>query len=131
MTDPHPTFQSETLGDVTIVTLQPADFFDQQTIAAAKRELLLFVKTEKPAKLIVRFANIQRFSSAFIRVLVNLKEHIRFHHPMPRSSSASCSRSTGRSSRWSTRAEIVQAVRYGQGRLYFVSVERRTGLAMR
>lgn len=80
MTDPHPTFQSETLGDVTIVTLQPADFFDQQTIAAAKRELLLFVKTEKPAKLILRFANIQRFSSAFFCALVNLKEHIRFHH---------------------------------------------------
>ena len=81
MTDPHPTLLVEHIGDVTIVTLKPEDFFDQQTIAAAKRELLELAKTEQPAKLIVSFKNIQRFSSAFFGTLVSLKEHLRFHHP--------------------------------------------------
>ena len=81
MTDANPIFQSETLGDVTIVKLLPSDFFDQQTIAAAKRELAAFVKTENPAKLIVRFTNVERFSSDFIRVLVILREHILANHP--------------------------------------------------
>ena len=81
MTDANPIFQSENLGDVTIVTLLPSDFFDQQTIAAAKRELTAFVKAENPAKLIVRFTNVARFSSDFVRVLVMLREHIRANHP--------------------------------------------------
>lgn len=78
---PHPIFQSENLGDVTIVTLLPSDLFDQQTIATAKRELAAFVKKENPAKLIVRYTNVERFSSDFIRVLVILREHIRANHP--------------------------------------------------
>jgi anti-anti-sigma regulatory factor len=81
MTDPHPNLLVDHIGDVTIVTLKPEDLFDQQTIAAAKRELLELVKTEQPAKLIVSFKNIQRFSSAFFGALVSLKEHLRFHHP--------------------------------------------------
>lgn len=80
MTDANPIFQSENLGDVTIVTLLPSDFFDQQTIAAAKRELTAFVKAENPAKMIMRFTNVQRFSSDFVRVLVILREHLRANH---------------------------------------------------
>ena len=81
MTAANPIFQSEKLGDVTIVTLLPPDFFDQQTIAIAKRELTAFVRAENPAKLIVRFTNVERFSSDFIRVLVILREHILANHP--------------------------------------------------
>jgi len=81
MTDPYPNLLVEHIGDVTIVTLKPDDFFDQQMIALAKRELLDLVKAEQPAKLILNFKNIQRFSSAFIGILVGLKEHLRFHHP--------------------------------------------------
>ncbi len=81
MTDANPLYQSEKLGDVTIVTLLPSDFFDQQTIAAAKRELVALLKAENPARLIVRFKNVERFSSDFIRVLVLLREHILGNHP--------------------------------------------------
>ena len=81
MTDSYPDLLVEHIGDVTIVTLKPDDFFDQQMIAIVKRELLDMVKAEQPAKLILSFKNIQRFSSAFIGVLVGLKEHLRFHHP--------------------------------------------------
>jgi anti-anti-sigma regulatory factor len=81
MTDANPIFQSEKLGDVTIVTLLPSDFFDQQTIALAKRELTAFMKAENPAKLILRFTNVARFSSDFVRVLVMLREHLRANHP--------------------------------------------------
>jgi anti-anti-sigma regulatory factor len=81
MTDPHPNLLVEHIGDVIVVTLKPDDFFDQQIIANAKRELLDLVKTEQPAKLIISFKNIQRFSSAFIGILAGLKEHLRFHHP--------------------------------------------------
>jgi anti-anti-sigma regulatory factor len=80
MTDPYPNLLVEHIGDVVVVTLKPDDFFDQQMIATAKRELLAMVKTEQPAKLIVSFKNVQRFSSAFIGILVGLKEHLRFHH---------------------------------------------------
>ena len=44
MTDPYPNLLVEHIGDVTIVTLKPDDFFDQQMIATAKRELLDMVK---------------------------------------------------------------------------------------
>jgi anti-anti-sigma regulatory factor len=81
MTDENPIFQSENLGDVTIVTLLPSDFFDQQTIAAARRELTAFWKAENPAKMVLRFTNVQRFSSDFVRVLVILREHLRANHP--------------------------------------------------
>jgi anti-anti-sigma regulatory factor len=81
MTDPHPNLLVEHIGDVSIVTLKPEDFFDQVTIATAKRELLDLVKAEQPVKLIISFKNIQRFSSAFFGALVSLKEHQRFHHP--------------------------------------------------
>ncbi|NLF71108.1 MAG: hypothetical protein GX575_18920 [Candidatus Anammoximicrobium sp.] len=81
MTDANSTFQSEKLGDVMIVTLLPSDFFDQQTIALAKRELTALLKAENPARLIVRFTNVERFSSDFIRVLVLLREHILGNHP--------------------------------------------------
>ena len=81
MTDPHPNLLVEHIGDVIIVTLKPDDFFDQQMISTAKRELLDLVKAEQPAKLIISFKNIQRFSSAFFGALVSLKEHQRFHHP--------------------------------------------------
>ncbi|MCU0870900.1 MAG: STAS domain-containing protein [Pirellulaceae bacterium] len=81
MTDPYPNLLIEHIGDITVVTLKPGDFFDQQMIAIAKRELLDMVKAEQPTKLILSFKNIQRFSSAFIGILVGLKEHLRFHHP--------------------------------------------------
>lgn len=81
MTDPHSNLLVEHIRDVTVVTLKPEDFFDEQMIATAKRELLALVKTEQPAKLIVSFKNVQRFSSAFFGALVSLKEHLRFHHP--------------------------------------------------
>ncbi len=81
MTEANPIFQSENLGGVNIVTLLPSDFFDQQTIAAARRELAAFSKTQNPARLIVRFTNVERFSSDFIRVLVMLREHILANHP--------------------------------------------------
>ena len=81
MNGANPTYQSEKLGDVTIVTLLASDFFDQQTIAVAKRELAALLKAENPAKLIVRFTNVERFSSDFIRVLVLLREHILGNHP--------------------------------------------------
>lgn len=80
MTDPHPNLLVEHIGEVTVVTLKPEDFFDEQMIATAKRELLELVKTEQPAKLIVSFKNIRRFSSAFFGALVSLREHLRFHH---------------------------------------------------
>lgn len=81
MTGANPIFQSETLGGVTIVTLLPSDFFDQQTIAAARRELAAFSKAVNPARLILRFTNVERFSSDFIRVLVMLREYILANHP--------------------------------------------------
>lgn len=81
MTDPHPNLLVEHISGVIIVTMTSDDFFDQQAIAKAKRDLLELVKTEKPTRLIVSFKNIQRFSSAFVGTLVSLKEHLRFHHP--------------------------------------------------
>lgn len=80
MTDPYPQLLVERIGDVTVVTLKSDDFFDQQMIALAKRELLDLAKAEQPVKLILSLKNVQRFSSAFIGVLVGLKEHLRFHH---------------------------------------------------
>lgn len=81
MTDAHPNLLVEHIGSVIVVTLKPEDFFDQQTIAAGKRELLDLVKAEQPTRLILSFRNVQRFSSAFVGALVSLKEHLRFYHP--------------------------------------------------
>ncbi len=80
MTDPHPNLLVEHIGEVTVVTLKPEDFFDEQMIATAKRELLDLVKTERPTKVIISFKNIRRFSSGFFGVLAGVKERIRFHH---------------------------------------------------
>jgi anti-anti-sigma regulatory factor len=81
MSDVLPVLLVEHIGDVIVVTLKPDDFFDQQTISTAKRELLDLVKTEQPTRMIISFQNVQRFSSAFVGALVSLREHLRFHHP--------------------------------------------------
>jgi len=81
MSDLHPILLVEHISDVVVVTLKPDDFFDQQTISTAKRELLELAKTEQPTQVIVSFQNVRRFSSAFIGALVSLREHLRFHHP--------------------------------------------------
>jgi len=81
MSDPYPNLLVEHIGDVIIVTIKPADLFDEQIIVLTKREQLDMVKAEQPAKLIISCKNVQRFASAFIGILVGLKEHLRFHHP--------------------------------------------------
>lgn len=81
MSTPHPNLLVEHISDVIVVTMKPEDFFDQQTISIAKQELLALVATERPAKLIISFKHVQRFSSAFVGALVSLREHLRFHHP--------------------------------------------------
>ncbi len=81
MADRYPHLRVEHIGDVTVVTLKPEDFFDQQTISVVKGELLALAKSEQPVKLILSFINVQRFSSAFVGALVSLRDHLRFHHP--------------------------------------------------
>lgn len=81
MSDLYPSLLVEHIGDVVIVTIKPEDLFDEQILVLVKRELLELVKAEQPTKLIISCKNIHRFSSAFIGILVGLKEHLRFHHP--------------------------------------------------
>lgn len=81
MSEPHPNLLVEHIGEVIVVTMKPEDFFDQQTISLAKRELLDLATAEQPRKLIISFQNVRRFSSAFVGALVSLREHLRFHHP--------------------------------------------------
>jgi len=77
VTTQHQYFRVEQLGEVTVITLTAFDFFDQMTNAEAKRELVAYVQTEKPSKLVVSFQHIQRFSSEFIGTLVSVKKQQR------------------------------------------------------
>lgn len=69
-------FRIAIMEDVTVVTPTIFDFLDQATNFDAKRELVLFAQTAKPAKAVVDFQNVQRFSTEFIGTLLSFKRQM-------------------------------------------------------
>jgi len=67
-------FRADPLGDVTMVTPTAFDFFGQEANVEMKKELTQYVRDERPAKLLVNFENVQRFSTEFIGTLLSVKK---------------------------------------------------------
>jgi len=69
-------FRIKKNGDLIIVTPTVFDFLDQVTNFEAKRELIRFAQTENPAKAVVDFQHVQRFSTEFIGTLLSFKRQM-------------------------------------------------------
>jgi len=60
-------------GDVTEILLANTDYFDVVHYAEFHEELMAFVESEKPKKLLVRFDDVQYCSTAIISALLKAR----------------------------------------------------------
>ena len=70
----YKSFRVEMFHDVAIVTVQAADLWDRAEILHLQDELLDFIESEAPAKMILDMASVGRVSSEALNVLIRLRD---------------------------------------------------------
>ena len=69
-------FRVERQNGVTIVTPIVSDFRDEAINFESKKELVRFVDSVRPEKVVVDFRNVHSFSTDFVGTLLSLKKRI-------------------------------------------------------
>ena len=70
----YKSFKIEIFHDVAIVTVQAADLWDRAEIYRLQDELLEFVQSETPKKMILDMGSVGRVSSEALNVLIRLRD---------------------------------------------------------
>ena len=70
----YKSFKVEMFQDVAIVTVQAADLWDRAEILRLQDELLEYIQSEAPKKMILDMASIGRVSSEALNVLIRLRD---------------------------------------------------------
>lgn len=66
-------FRVEQRGDITILVPTFSDYMNLVANIETKRDMIDFVRQEKPKKLVVNFEHIELFSTEFIGTLLSVK----------------------------------------------------------
>lgn len=67
-------FRTQTIGDVSVLTLTVSNLQEQLPGFELKTELLRFAEQESPEKLVISFEHVDRFSTEFIGTLLSTKK---------------------------------------------------------
>jgi anti-anti-sigma factor len=70
----YKSFRVEMFQDVAIVTVQAGDLWDRAEIHRLQDELLEYVQSEAPAKMILDMASVGRVSSEALNALIRLRD---------------------------------------------------------
>ena len=70
----YKSFRVEMFQDVAIVTVQADDLWDRAEIHRLQDELLEYVQSEAPAKMILDMASVGRVSSEALNALIRLRD---------------------------------------------------------
>ena len=68
-------FRAETVDDVVVLHLTDSDFFDRLIINQLQDEMIQFVKTQEPSKLLINFGRVKSLSSETIGALIRAREY--------------------------------------------------------
>jgi anti-anti-sigma factor len=72
----YKSFRVEMFRDVAIVTLQNVDLWDRAEIHAFCEELLDYVQSEAPKKMIMDMSTIDRVSSEALNALIKIRDEV-------------------------------------------------------
>jgi anti-anti-sigma factor len=62
---------------IPVIILTDVKFLDRETIQGAQEELLTYLETTKPTRLIINFQNVTAISSEFISTLLRCREYVK------------------------------------------------------
>ncbi len=77
MTTAYKHLRTSTTHGAVVVFLVDPKLLDRETIQETQDELVAFVKTEAPPRLVINFKDVKAISSEFIAVMLRCKEYVK------------------------------------------------------
>ena len=69
-------FTHQEIEGTQVLVLGTADFVTRPIIVMAQDEIVNYVQTYQPARLVIDFANVHRISSEFLNAMIQIRDHV-------------------------------------------------------